>query len=264
MYIMNKLLSGIAKRRPIRLEIRVVEPTHQLSNKTALIIGGTSGIGKSIANVLQQAGCRVIICGRKVANTHRFENEIWDVSEIELIPGVIDKLILKYGKIDIVVNSQGICPESDFHQKIYEIDPKDFERVLKTNTESVFFICQKFCQYFEQNHIQGHILNICSTEGLRGTFVPYGISKAAVVSLTKGLGKIMAEKGITVNGIAPGATATSMMRMNAAEDIKRTYIPSRRACIPEEIAKAALFMISDSGNQMCGEVLVMDGGESLH
>ena len=93
--------------------------------------------------------------------------------------------------------------------------------------------------------------------------MPYGLSKAAVISLTKGLGKKMASKNIVVNGIAPGATATEMMKMSSDGDLRRGYIPSQRASIPAEIAKAAHLLLSDAGRQMCGQVVVVDGGESL-
>ena len=264
MFIINKIIKKIADRRPINLETKLVEPDRLLANRTAVIIGGGTGIGHAIAKNLKEAGCRVIICGRKKYNIEDYESEVWDVSDIKKIHSNIAKITEKYGMIDIVVNSQGLCPKVDFAQSFSEVNQEDFESVFKVNIESVFFICQEFCEYFEKNHIQGHILNICSTEGLKGSVVPYGLSKGAVVNLTKGLGKKMAGKGIVVNGIAPGATATSMIGMDETRDLRKNYIPSKRASIPNEIAKAALFLIADSGKQMCGEVLVMDGGESLH
>ena len=81
--------------------------------------------------------------------------------------------------------------------------------------------------------------------------------------MTKGIGKIMASKNIVVNGIAPGATATAMMKMDCDGNIRKDYIPSKRATIPLEIAKGAHLLLSDAGRQMCGQILVIDGGESL-
>lgn len=98
----------------------------------------------------------------------------------------------KYSKIDIVVNSQGICTDVDFKQSFYEVDQLDFETVNRVNFESVYFINQFFCKYYENNKIVGNILNICSTEGLKGNAVSYGLTKAVVISLTKGIGKMMA------------------------------------------------------------------------
>ena len=139
------------------------------------------------------------------------DRDIWDVGNISDISNRVDYIVRRYGKVDIVVNSQGILPESDLIQDFYNIDAADFEKVMKVNLESVFFICQAFCAYFEENGIKGHILNVCSTEGLKGGVVPYGLSKTALVGFTRGLGKRMAGRGITVNGIAPGATTTSYL-----------------------------------------------------
>ncbi len=262
--IREKILKMIARRRPIVVQPSYVEWSNILEGATAVVIGGGTGIGRAIAEELKKAGCKVIICGRNKYDVVGMDSEIWDVGNISDISNRVDYIVRRYGKVDIVVNSQGILPESDLIQDFYNIDAADFEKVMKVNLESVFFICQAFCAYFEENGIKGHILNVCSTEGLKGGVVPYGLSKTALVGFTRGLGKRMAGRGITVNGIAPGATATSMLKMKDTEDLRKTYIPSERATLPVEIAKAALFLIGDTGNQMCGEVLVMDGGESLH
>lgn len=248
----------------IIVEKRFIQAGTSFSGKTALVIGGTSGIGKAIAERLLVEQCKVIIAGRREFEDSRFSVVKWDVSQIENIHVKVNELITKYGRIDMVVNSQGICPEFDFKQDFFSIDLNDYDKVFTTNLESVFFICQAFCKYFEENNISGHILNIASTEGLKGSMVPYGISKSGVVSLTKGLGKAMIRKNIVINGIAPGATATQMMRMNENNSIRLDYLPSKRATIPDEIAELAFFLLSDSGSQMCGQVVCIDGGESLH
>lgn len=254
-----------AKKNPIVLNVSYKEETGLLEGKRAIIIGGTTGIGQAIAHKLHCSGCEVIVASRNPQKqTEHFKVEKWDVSEIEKIPQYFKDIIEKYDKIDIIINSQGICPLKDFEQNFGEIRPKDFEEVMGVNLESVFFICQEACKYFRANNIKGHILNIASTEGLKGAVVPYGISKAGIVSLTKGLGKKMISSGVVINGIAPGATTTSMMKMDANVDIRRDYIPSQRASIVEEIANVALLLISDMGNNMPGTIITVDGGESLH
>lgn len=262
--MIKQMINMVAKRRPIFIEQKIVSPEKEFGERKILIIGGGSGIGAAIANELYLSGATIIICGRKKHEDKYFSSEVWDVSEIDKIGEKLSEIIKKYGPIDSVVNSQGICPKCDFEKKINLVDTKDFDEVIRVNLESVYFICQKACEYFEKNGIAGHVLNICSTEGLKGAVVPYGISKAGVISLTEGFGKYYASKGITVNGIAPGATSTQMMGMKSEGDLRINYIPSRRATTPTEIAKMAKLLLSDSGKQICGSIVTVDGGESLH
>lgn len=264
MGIKQKIVNRIAKERPILLTPNFVKSDAEFSGKRALVIGGGTGIGLAIAQELKASGADVIICGRKERQIDGMTFATLDVSRIEYLSDKLDELVNKYQKLDIVVNSQGICPEADFKQDFFAVDQNDFEKVIGINLESVYFVNQYFCKYYVKNNITGNILNICSTEGLKGNVVPYGISKAAVISLTKGIGKKMAAQGITVNGIAPGATATNMMNMSSAGNLRRNYIPSERVNIPMEIAKTAHLLLSDAGRQMCGQVIVVDGGESLH
>lgn len=262
MRLLNKFFNAIAQRKPILLESNYITPTQEFSNKTALVFGGGTGIGKAIAEELKKNGADVIICGRTEIDSVEYKFRKIDVSDFMNLYGNLDSLICDH--IDIVINSQGICPENDFKGNFAQIDYDDFDKVFDVNTKSVYFITKFFAEYFSKNNIHGRILNICSTEGLKGSCVPYGMSKAATISLTKGLGKAYAPKGIIINGIAPGATATKMMKMSSDGDLRRNYIPSKRACTSTEIAKAAHFMLSDAGKQMCGQVLIIDGGESLH
>lgn len=263
MKIINKVMKRIAQQRPIQLMPNIVESGEEFKGKTALVIGGGTGIGYAIASELTANGANVVVCGRNLHEINGMNSEVLDVSKIDELKEQLKKLLEKYSKIDIVVNSQGICTDVDFQQSFYEVDQLDFETVNRVNFESVYFINQFFCNYYENNKIAGNILNICSTEGLKGNVVPYGLTKAAVISLTKGIGKMMASQNIVVNGIAPGATATAMMKMDYSGNIRKDYIPSKRATVPLEIAKAAHLLLSDAGRQMCGTVLVVDGGESL-
>ena len=252
--------------KAILIEPTYCTPEKLLSGKKAIVIGGGTGIGYAIAKKLNDSGCEVIIASRSYRETNKEGVHFvkWDIEDIGLMQQKFDKIIQQYGQIDIIVNSQGVCPKVDFQRDFYNVDIEDFEKVMSVNLRSVYFICQMCCEYFEKNKIAGNILNIASIDGLKGTCVPYGISKSAVISLTKGLGKKMIGKGIVVNGIAPGATATAMMGMQEKGDLKESGIPSGRTSTSEEIANVALLMVSDMGQQMCGEIVTIDGGESLH
>lgn len=263
MKMLRKMLKKINQGRPIKLISNYVQYGTEFRDKTVLVIGGGTGIGRAIAEELVSNGARVVICGRKCYRIEHVSSEILDVSNIEALEVNLANLLKKYIRFDIVVNSQGICPDVDFRQSFYDVTQSDFEKVMRVNFESVYFVNKYFCQYFEHNNIAGNILNICSTEGLKGCVVPYGLSKAAVISFTKGLGKRMASRNIVINGIAPGVTATDMMNMHSDGDLRIDYVPSLRASLPIEIAKTAHLLLSDAGRQMCGAVIVVDGGESL-
>ena len=155
-----------------------------------------------------------------------------------------------------------MCTDEDFHKQFFSISTESFDKVFGINLKSVFFICQYACKYFIDNKINGNILNICSTEGFKDGLVPYGLSKNALISFTRGLGKKMISEGIVINGIAPGATNTKMMRNNEL-DYSYDKIPSKRMTSPVEVANLAVFMLSDMGKQMPGQVVTIDGGESL-
>lgn len=263
MSVIHRIIRKFIPPKQVSIALNYTSNDTLLKNKTALIIGGGSGIGKSIARKLQSAGCRVIVAGRTQRDTE-FSFVKWDVSDTEKLKDEFYFVIEQYGRIDILVNSQGICPDDDFACRYNSITCQGFNDVMAVNLNSVYFLTVYASEYFINNGIRGNILNIASTEGLKGSVVPYGISKAGVVSLTRGLGKKLAGSNITVNGIAPGATATDMMRMNGDNNLLKERLPAKRMTIPEEIAEAALYLVSDMARNTCGQILVVDGGESLH
>jgi 3-oxoacyl-[acyl-carrier protein] reductase len=135
---------------------------------------------------------------------------------------------------------------------------------MNTNLKAVFFMCQNIAKHMLKNNVKGHILNIGSEMGARPACVTYGISKWGVHGLTKGYGKMLAARGIVVNGIAPGAITTDMMNWKEGDSIYRKSHANHRFGFPEEIAKLALFLVSESGNNIIGEVVSCDGGSSLY
>ena len=260
--MIKKILKKILKLKPITLSSEYIEETKILKNKNVLVFGGSRGIGLSISKGLKSEGANVLVLSRaEHLEKEEFHFVQSAVKEFDKYDEILQEVIERMPKIDIVINCHGICPQKDFKGDFLEINFEDFDEVIDVNLKSVYFINLYFCKYFLKNKIKGHILNICSTDGLKGSCVPYGISKNGCVALTKGLGKKMAEYGIIINGIAPGGTATSMIKRN--ENDLRSNIPSNRLTTTEEIANMALFLVSDMGNNMIGEIVVIDGGESL-
>ena len=138
----------------------------------------------------------------------------------------------------------------------------DFDRVLDTNLKGVFFLSQIFSKYLIKNHIPGNILNIASSSSLRPAVSAYTLSKWGIRGLTMGLAKSLAKYGITVNGIAPGQTATPMLHA-PKDNLSNNTCPLGRWILPEEIANGALFLVSDLGRAVVGDILYMTGGSAL-
>ena len=258
---MNLLKRIREKRRP-KIHLSVVHSyKSSFYGKTIVVLGGAGGIGSTIAKELKTNGGNVVVCDINDPQIEGIGFCYCDLNDINNIEKVLNDIDKKHGLIHILINSQGICPNNDFKKAFFDITPNSFERVFVIKMESVFFSCHSICKYLINKNIQGRVLNIVSTEALRGGIVPYGLSKAALYSFTKGLGKEMAKHGIVVNGIAPGATATKMMKYT--DDLSKGYLPTGRMCIPEEIARLAMFMLGDEGLQMPGQIVAIDGGESL-
>jgi len=245
-----------------------------LKGKTALITGGSSGIGLEIAKAVLRAGGSVIITGR---NEDKLKNnkielekiktekalvltEIIDIKKIETLSKSFESIIEKLGgnQIDILVNNAGTRGEckNDFGKA----NINDFDDVLKTNVEGTFFLSELVAKYMKEKGIEGNILNIASSSSLRPANSAYALSKWSIRGLTLGMAKTLLPYGIVVNAIAPGPTATPMLGKEEGDNIHFPHNPSGRMTMPQEIANMAVIMTSDIGRSMVGSIVYMTGG----
>ena len=226
-----------------------------LAGKTALITGGSSGIGLAIAEKFEAAGCQVIIAGTKEEKlkkccekfeSGRVKGIVLNLNEVDKFGAKLEEALSKYpdSKIDILVNCAGYHPRKAF----FDITESDYDRTMDTNVKGTFFISQTIGMYMLKNHIKGHILNISSSSALRPAWSPYEISKWSIRGMTKGLADTLIPFGIVVNAIAPGPTATPMIGRDSKGDLDFPNNPSGRFASPEEIANLALILSSDMGN----------------
>ncbi len=275
---------GIASkiRRAIKLinaKEKIAIPSLQgidnlLVGKTALITGGSSGIGFSIAKVFLSAGCQVIISGTNAEKIQKCCLELGvdktrgiviNLNEVKDIKGKIDEAdtLFDDSKIDILVNCAGFNPKKSF----FEITEEDFDRTMDTNVKGTFFMCQAMADYMMKNKVKGHILNVSSSSALRPAWSPYEMSKWTIKGFTIGLADTLVSNGIIVNAIAPGPTATPMLGKSSDGDLDLRTSPIGRFATPEEIANLALILVSDFGNLIVGDTLYATGGSgviSLH
>lgn len=248
--------------------MKVATSEKLLENHVALITGGNSGIGFSIAKKFVESGCAVIIAGRNESKLQSCVKilgkkakyitlDVSDVDDIrEKIP-VARKLFSQ--EIDILVNCAGVGVKHSF----WDIDEKEYDDIMNTNTRGMFFVSQIVSEYMVNNHTHGHILNISSSSGARPAWTPYEMSKWAVNGFTKGLADTLIPYGIVVNAIAPGPTVTPMINKNSEDNLYSERSLAKRFIMPEEIANLAIFLVSDAGNMIVGDTVYCSGGSGV-
>lgn len=266
----KKLLLQIAdifrKKEITYLTIKHVKPTNLLENRVALITGGGSGIGKAIAKSFAESGAIVIIAGRKEEKLIKAKKEIGggnvyilqiDTTDTSSIPNKIKEAeqLLGGRNIDILINNAGVSGG-----EISTTNEIEFDKIINTNIKGTFFMSKYFGEYMRDRGIKGNILNIASSSSLRPATSAYNISKWGIRGFTIGLARLLAPHGITVNGIAPGPTATPMMMKNNEKNMAKPNSLIKRWILPEEIANMAVFLVSDMGKSIVGDIVYMTGG----
>lgn len=265
----KKLINIVRPKTIVNVNIASVSSSELLKDKCALITGGTSGIGFSIAEAYIKAGAFVIITGRSNERINIAIQKLpkdrciginLDNTKVKTFDDKLEEILqlinhFGYKKIDILVNNAGVNGRSMPHATAEEYD-----RILETNLKGVYFLSQTFGKYLITNNIKGNILNIASASSLRPADSAYSLSKWGIRGLTLGLAKSLGMKGITVNGIAPGPTATPMMINNNDSNMYLNRIPLGRYIMPEEIANMAVILVSEMGKSIMGDMVFMTGG----
>ena len=244
----------------------------ELNGRTAVVIGGTSGIGRAIAHGLAEAGADVVPTARRAEQVDQAAAEIEamgrrtlrvtsDVLDRNSIERVLQGAIAAFGKIDILVNSAGITKRAPSHN----FSEADWNRILETNLTGVLRACQIFGAHMLKSQY-GRIINIGSLSSFVGIYevAAYGASKSAVRSLTQSLAIEWAPYGVCVNAIVPGVFRTSLNEHlldgtpRGQEFLLRT--PMKRFGKIEELVGAAVFLASDAASFVTGTMLTVDGG----
>jgi len=247
-------------------------PGFDLAGRTAVVIGGTSGIGRAIALGLAQAGANVVCSSRRQQQVEEASAEIEaigrrtiqctsDVADRQSLKDLLKACIMEFGRVDILVNSAGRTKR----EPTVDQSEEDWNAILETNLNGTLRSCQVFGRHMVANGY-GRIINIASLSTFVSLFevAAYSASKAAVASLTKSLAIEWAKSGVNVNAIAPGVFRTALNQKLLDETPRGqeflTRTPMGRFGKVEELAGAAVFLASDAASYVTGEVLVVDGG----
>ena len=243
----------------------------KFENKTAVITGGSRGIGLAIAKKLASQGANIAILyvgnesegiAAKEAlaeyNT-KVEQYFCDVSDFNASKEVVDKVIEEFGGIDILVNNAGITRD----KLVLNMDEKDFDAVIGVNLKGTFNMIKHTYKHFMKKRY-GRIVSTSSVVGIMGNAgqANYSASKAGIIGLTKSAARELASRNINVNAIAPGFVDTDMT-ITLSDKVKegaKGQIPLGRFGKPEEVAELALFLSSEKSDYITGQVINIDGG----
>jgi NAD(P)-dependent dehydrogenase (short-subunit alcohol dehydrogenase family) len=257
--------------------VRTVQELFSLAGKTAVITGGSRGLGLQMAEALGEQGARVLVSSRKQSEldeacAHLAARGIdasaiaADLADEAAVAGFAEEALARLGQVDILVNNAGATWGAPAEE--YPLDAWD--KVMNLNVRSIFLLCQAFGrEMIPRGH--GRIVNIASIAGLAGNppgtmrTIAYNTSKAAVINFTRTLAGEWGRHGITVNAIAPGFFPSKMTKGILAAvgaDTLAQQSPLRRLGDDEDLKGAVVLFASDAGKHITGQVLAVDGGVS--
>ncbi|MEQ5835879.1 SDR family oxidoreductase [Marinobacter sp. NFXS9] len=251
-----------------------VKQLFDLSGKVALITGGSRGLGLQMAEALGEMGAKVALTARKQheldeAEAHLKQQGVEvmtlaaDMSDLEGIPAVVDKIVAGLGDIDILVNNAGAtwgAPAEDY-------PAEGWMKVMNLNVNAVFFLTQTVAKKCFIPRQSGKVINIASIAGLSGNpeamkTIAYNTSKGAVVNFTRALASEWGHHNINVNALCPGFFPSKMSQglLDAQGDTMLDRIPLNRFGGEEDLKGAAVLMASEAGRHITGQCLAVDGG----
>jgi len=246
-----------------------------LADRTALVTGASSGLGRHFATVLARNGAKVAIAARRMENLEALAGEIGkagghalpialDVADPEAIRAAVEKTEQDLGPIGILINNSGIAPS----ESALDVDEALWDRVMDVNLKGAWITAQETARRMIEAGQGGSIINIASVLSLRvqkGT-APYAISKAGLLQMTKALALEWARFDIRVNAIAPGYFETDISRaflQSEAGQRMAKSIPQRRFGEPEDLDGALMFLSGDGSNYVTGVLIPVDGGHNM-
>ncbi len=256
---------------PVNVTITPVQYGGILEGKRILITGGGRGLGYDMARKCLEEKAKVTITGRNMETLEEAKEKLGnnpnlfliqhDVREIATTKDMVEKAGEMMGGIDCLVNNAGVSVHNINYKTCTE---EQWDRQMDTNLKGTYFTTQEFLKYYEASgETCCNIINMVSERGLYGDDVPYGLAKRALISYTEGLARALIRKGVRVNAIAPGVTATEMTGYDPEGDLYRRWAVGKRVLLPQEISEVAVFLLSDASNCISGQVIACNEANHL-
>jgi NAD(P)-dependent dehydrogenase (short-subunit alcohol dehydrogenase family) len=244
-----------------------------LKDRVAVVTGASRGIGEAIARTFAENGAKVVLSSRKqesldsvAASIKKSGGEAIAIAchtgKMEMVDALYERVLDAYGKVDILVNNAATNP---YFGSVLDVPESAYDKTFEVNTKGYFFMAQKAGKLMAERK-SGSIINIASVAGLRASPMQavYGMTKAAVVMMTKAYAKELGPFGVRCNAICPGLTQTHfasvLIETKEIYELAIKDIPLNRHAQPDEIAGAALYLASDASSFTTGSIIVVDGG----
>lgn len=271
---MKKYLKRVAKflvhgipQNYVSVNVKKTVNGEILNDRNILVTGGSSGIGFAIAKRCAEEGAKVTIVGRNEERLKKAAENIvgckilaFDLTDIDSLSNLLEQAERVTGhEIDTLVLNAGVS----FHEaNIGLVSKEGYEKQFKTNLESSYFLARAFIAKQKNKH-KANLLFVSSERGFQCDDVPYGLTKCAINSLTRGLSRRFYREGVRVNAIAPGITTSNMTGFNDDDNLALDRVASGRVFLADEVAEVALFLLSDASVCISGEIIACDAGEYI-
>lgn len=250
----------------VSASISYLSPNNRLKGKRIIITGGGRGLGKAMAEKFISEGAQVLISGRTEKNLKEVSEQlgcqylVYDVCDVSTANLFIEKANQLLGGINVLVNNAGIS----LHEwDIANVSIEQFNQQINTNLRGGYFLTQKFLETIRNDKTpNANILFISSERGIQTDDIPYGLTKAAINSLVKGLAPKLIKENIRINAVAPGITTSDMTGFKKEGNLYYKGNPNHRVYLPEEVAEVATFLISDASSCVSGQIIVCNEGKT--